>query len=104
MPGLHEYEEQLVDWLPRLGVEVALMKKILQMESFRRNGQLMDELAEIPDNLNEIYLMYHTSVKLAWTAIVAVHEIKRQVNYLNVLMGVFIIFVPVFLAIFPKMI
>ncbi|MFI7879168.1 YecA family protein, partial [Acinetobacter baumannii] len=25
------------------------------------NGQLMDELAEeIPDNLNELYLMYHT--------------------------------------------
>ena len=32
-----------------------------QMESFRRNGQLMDEIAEeIPENLNEIYLMYHT--------------------------------------------
>ena len=35
------------------------------MESFRRNGQLMDELAEeIPDNLNELYLMYHTQINL----------------------------------------
>lgn len=31
-----------------------------QMESFRRNGQLMDDLAEeIPENLTEIYLLFH---------------------------------------------
>jgi hypothetical protein len=40
---------------------VAIDEEDPQMESFRRNGQLMDELAEeIPDNLNELYLMYHT--------------------------------------------
>ena len=56
-----EYEEQLVDLTLPIMVFSGIDDEDPQMESFRRNGQLMDELAEeIPDNLNEIYLMYHT--------------------------------------------
>jgi len=56
-----EFEEQLVDLTLPIMVFSGIDEEDPQMESFRRNGQLMDELAEeIPDNLNEIYLMYHT--------------------------------------------
>ncbi|WP_173912629.1 YecA family protein [Acinetobacter sp. Marseille-Q1618] len=56
-----EFEEQLVDLTLPIMVFSGVDEEDPQMESFRRNGQLMDELAEeIPDNLNEIYLMYHS--------------------------------------------
>ena len=56
-----EFEEQLVDLTLPMMVFSGIDEEDPQMESFRRNGQLMDEIAEeIPDNLNEIYLMYHT--------------------------------------------
>lgn len=56
-----EFEEQLVDLTLPIMVFSGIDEEDPQMESFRRNGQLMDELAEeIPDNLNELYLMYHT--------------------------------------------
>ena len=56
-----EYEEQLVDLTLPMMVFSGVDDEDPQMESFRRNGELMDEIAEeIPDNLNEIYLMYHT--------------------------------------------
>ena len=56
-----EYEEQLIDLTLPMMVFSGIDEEDPQMESFRRNGQLMDELAEeIPDNLNELYLMYHT--------------------------------------------
>lgn len=56
-----EHEEQLVDLTLPIMVFSGIDEEDPQMESFRRNGQLMDELAEeIPDNLNELYLMYHT--------------------------------------------
>ena len=56
-----EFEEQLVDLTLPIMVFSGVDEEDPQMESFRRNGQLMDELAEeIPDNLNELYLMYHT--------------------------------------------
>ncbi|MBF7686851.1 YecA/YgfB family protein [Acinetobacter rathckeae] len=56
-----EFEEQLVDLTLPIMVFSGIDDEDPQMESFRRNGQLMDELAEeIPDNLNELYLMYHT--------------------------------------------
>ena len=56
-----EHEEQVVDLtLPMMGFS-GVGDEDPQMESFRRNGQLMDEIAEeIPENLNEIYLMFHT--------------------------------------------
>lgn len=57
-----EHEEQLVDLTLPIMVFSGIDEEDPQMESFRRNGQLMDELAEeIPENLNELYLMYHTS-------------------------------------------
>ena len=56
-----EFEEQLIDLTLPIMVFSGIDEEDPQMESFRRNGQLMDELAEeIPDNLNELYLMYHT--------------------------------------------
>lgn len=56
-----EFEEQLVDLTLPMMVFSGVDEEDAQMESFRRNGQLMDELAEeIPTNLNELYLMYHT--------------------------------------------
>ena len=56
-----EFEEQLVDLTLPIMVFSGIDEEDPQMESFRRNGQLMDELAEeIPTNLNELYLMYHT--------------------------------------------
>ncbi|APV34573.1 MULTISPECIES: YecA family protein [Acinetobacter] len=56
-----EHEEQLVDLTLPIMVFSGIDEEDPQMESFRRNGQLMDELAEeIPENLNELYLMYHT--------------------------------------------
>ncbi|MHA3052009.1 YecA/YgfB family protein [Acinetobacter sp. ANC 4640] len=56
-----EFEEQLVDLTLPMMIFSGVDEEDAQMESFRRNGQLMDELAEeIPDNLNELYLMYHT--------------------------------------------
>lgn len=56
-----EFEEQLIDLTLPIMVFSGIDEDDAQMESFRRNGQLMDELAEeIPDNLNELYLMYHT--------------------------------------------
>ena len=58
-----EHEEQLVDLTLPMMVFSGVDEEDPQMESFRRNGQLMDEIAEeIPDNLNELYLMYHTPV------------------------------------------
>lgn len=55
-----EFEEQLVDLTLPIMVFSGVDEEDPQMESFRRNGQLMDEIAEeIPDNLNELYLMYH---------------------------------------------
>ena len=57
----NEFEEQLIDLTLPIMVFSGIDEEDPQMESFRRNGQLMDELAEeIPDNLNELYLMYHT--------------------------------------------
>lgn len=56
-----EHEEQLVDLTLPIMVFSGIDEEDPQMESFHRNGQLMDELAEeIPENLNELYLMYHT--------------------------------------------
>lgn len=56
-----EYEEQLVDLTLPIMVFSGIDDEDPQMETFRRNGQLMDELAEeIPNNLNELYLMYHS--------------------------------------------
>ena len=56
-----EFEDQLVDLTLPIMVFSGVDEEDPQMESFRRNGQLMDELAEeIPENLNELYLMYHT--------------------------------------------
>ncbi len=56
-----EHEEQLVDLTLPIMVFSGIDEEDPQMESFRRNGQLMDESAEeIPENLNELYLMYHT--------------------------------------------
>src|SRR5690606_2689342 len=56
-----EFEAQLVDLTLPTMVFSGIDDEDPQMETFRRNGQLMDELAEeIPDNLNELYLMYHT--------------------------------------------
>ncbi|MBK5646018.1 MAG: UPF0149 family protein, partial [Acinetobacter sp.] len=56
-----EYEDQVVDLTLPMMVFSGIDDEDPQMESFRRNGQLMDEIAEeIPENLNEIYLMYHT--------------------------------------------
>ncbi|WP_111859871.1 YecA family protein [Acinetobacter sp. CFCC 10889] len=56
-----EYEEQVVDLTLPMMVFSGVDDEDPQMESFRRNGQLMDEIAEeIPDNLNEIYLMFHS--------------------------------------------
>lgn len=58
---LPEFEEQLIDLTLPMMVFSGIDEEDPQMESFRRNGQLMDELAEeIPTNLNELYLMYHT--------------------------------------------
>ena len=56
-----EHEDQLVDLSLPMMMFSGVDDEDPQMESFRRNGQLMDEIAEeIPANLNEIYLMYHT--------------------------------------------
>ncbi len=56
-----EHEEQVVDLTLPMMVFSGVDDEDPQMESFRRNGQLMDEIAEeIPDNLNEIYLMFHS--------------------------------------------
>lgn len=56
-----DHEEQLVDLTLPMMVFSGVDEEDAQMESFRRNGQLMDELAEeIPENLNELYLMYHS--------------------------------------------
>ncbi|ESK40485.1 hypothetical protein P256_00938 [Acinetobacter nectaris CIP 110549] len=56
-----EFEEQLIDLTLPMMVFSGIDEEDPQMESFRRNGQLMDEIAEeIPNNLNELYLMYHT--------------------------------------------
>ncbi|MEB5475822.1 YecA/YgfB family protein [Acinetobacter pollinis] len=56
-----EFEEQLIDLTLPMMVFSGIDEEDAQMESFRRNGQLMDEIAEeIPNNLNELYLMYHT--------------------------------------------
>ncbi len=58
---LPEFEEQLIDLTLPMMVFSGIDDEDPQMESFRRNGELMDELAEeIPENLNELYLMYHT--------------------------------------------
>ncbi|KAA8732800.1 YecA family protein [Acinetobacter qingfengensis] len=55
-----EIEETLVELTLPMMVFSGIDDEDPQMESFRRNGQLMDELAEeIPDNLTEIYLLYH---------------------------------------------
>jgi uncharacterized protein len=55
-----ELEEHLVELTLPMMVFSGIDEEDPQMESFRRNGQLMDELAqEIPDNLTEIYLLYH---------------------------------------------
>lgn len=55
-----ELEDALVELTLPMMVFSGIDEEDPQMESFRRNGQLMDELAqEIPDNLTEIYLLYH---------------------------------------------
>ena len=55
-----EIEETLVELTLPIMVFSGIDEEDPQMESFRRNGQLMDDLAqEIPDNLTEIYLLYH---------------------------------------------
>ncbi|MDO4223087.1 MAG: YecA family protein [Acinetobacter sp.] len=57
---LDEVEESLIELTLPMMVFSGIDEEDPQMESFRRNGQLMDELAEeIPDNLSEIYLLYH---------------------------------------------
>ena len=55
-----ELEDALVELTLPIMVFSGIDEEDPQMESFRRNGQLMDELAEeIPENLTEIYLLYH---------------------------------------------
>lgn len=55
-----ELEESIVELTLPMMVFSGIDEEDPQMESFRRNGQLMDELAEeIPENLTEIYLLYH---------------------------------------------
>ena len=55
-----ELEDALVELTLPIMVFSGIDEEDPQMESFRRNGQLMDDLAqEIPDNLTEIYLLYH---------------------------------------------
>ncbi len=55
-----EIENALVELTLPIMVFSGIDEEDPQMESFRRNGQLMDDLAqEIPDNLTEIYLLYH---------------------------------------------
>ncbi|MCH4246802.1 YecA family protein [Acinetobacter populi] len=55
-----ELEDNLVELTLPIMVFSGIDEEDPQMESFRRNGQLMDDLAqEIPDNLTEIYLLYH---------------------------------------------
>lgn len=57
---LDEIEETLVELTLPIMVFSGIDEEDPQMETFRRNGQLMDELAEeIPDNLTELYLLYH---------------------------------------------
>ncbi|TXJ06635.1 MAG: YecA family protein [Acinetobacter sp.] len=57
---LDEVEETLVELTLPIMVFSGIDEEDPQMESFRRNGQLMDDLAqEIPENLTEIYLLYH---------------------------------------------
>lgn len=59
---LPEIEEQLIDLTLPMMVFSGIDEEDPQMESFRRNGQLMDDLAEeIPENLSEIYLLYHSA-------------------------------------------
>lgn len=56
-----EVEDALVELTLPMMVFSGIDEEDPQMESFRRNGQLMDELAEeIPDNLSDIYLLYHS--------------------------------------------
>lgn len=55
-----ELEDNLIELTLPMMVFSGIDEEDPQMESFRRNGQLMDELAEeIPENLTELYLMYH---------------------------------------------
>lgn len=57
---LPDLEDTLVELTLPMMVFSGIDEEDPQMESFRRNGQLMDDLAqEIPDNLTEIYLLYH---------------------------------------------
>lgn len=56
-----ETEEALIELTLPMMVFSGIDEEDPQMESFRRNGQLMDELAEeIPENLTQIYLLYHS--------------------------------------------
>lgn len=58
----NELEDQLIELTLPMMVFSGIDEEDPQMENFRRNGELMDELAEeIPDNLTEIYLMYHSA-------------------------------------------
>lgn len=55
-----EIEDTLVELTLPIMVFSGIDEEDPQMESFRRNGQLMDDLAqEIPENLTDIYLLYH---------------------------------------------
>ena len=57
---LPEIEDALVELTLPMMVFSGIDEEDAQMESFRRNGELMDELAEeIPENLSDIYLLYH---------------------------------------------
>lgn len=56
-----DVEEPLIELTLPMMVFSGIDEEDPQMESFRRNGQLMDELAEeIPENLTQIYLLYHS--------------------------------------------
>lgn len=61
---VEELEEPLIELTLPMMVFSGIDEEDPQMESFRRNGQLMDELAEeIPENLTELYLLYHSSAE-----------------------------------------
>lgn len=58
---LPEIEDSLVELTLPMMVFSGIDEEDPQMESFRRNGQLMDDIAqEIPENLTDIYLLFHS--------------------------------------------
>lgn len=57
---IDDIEDALIELTLPMMVFSGIDEEDPQMESFRRNGQLMDDMAqEIPENLSDIYLLYH---------------------------------------------